>query len=372
MFSIKEVLRRIPPVYSLHVALHSRATVYRYRRLSQAYDAYDLMVAPKLAPVLLPSKPHIFFMGTDEFQDRGGTIQALESLADVTLFTRADGSYGQNDPDTNNRANNNSKRLRELFDGLANQKRIPDLLITQSWADYIKPECLIELRQKYGTLMINIGMDDRHRWEAVKPLIPVLDLALTAAPECVEWYKKEGCPAIFFPEASSPEIFHPMPDEPKIYDVSFIGARYGIREKIVHALLDEGINVAAFGSGWEGGRVPVEDVPRIFARSKIVLGIGTIAHCTNFYALKMRDFDGPMSGSLYLTHDNTDLQSLYKVGKEIVTYRNVQECVEKAKHLIANNDERENIARRGYERALAEHTWLHRFQELLNSLRGDA
>jgi glycosyltransferase involved in cell wall biosynthesis len=332
----------------------------------------------RLAKLNQIARPRNFFLGTDEMQDRSGILQALQRLGDLVYFTRSDGSYGQNDPAPyRERRARNTQRLVEIFERLANSGEAPDLLIGQTWGSLIDPAALSQIRKSYGTFVINISMDDRHQywgrkvngqWNGVLPLIPHIDLALTAAPECTEWYRKEGCPAIFFPEASDPEIFHPMPELPKIHDVCFVGGRYGIREKLVLALRRAGIAVAAYGEGWERGRLAMAEVPRLFAQSKIVLGVGTIGHCSDFYALKLRDFDGPMSGSCYLTHDNPDLHGLYTVGEEIVTYRSVAECVEKTRYLLDNETERERIARRGRERAARDHTWDKRFAMVMAEL----
>ena len=323
--------------------------------------------------------PRLFFLGTDELQDRSGIIQALDRLAELTYFTRSDGSYGQNFPGSDEeRRGTNSDRLLALVRELAATGRTPTILLAQTWAGYVDPKVLGKIRDEYGTLIINIGFDDRHQywghkvngeWWGTYGLIPYLDLSLTAAPECVEWYQKEGCPASFFPEASDPDIFHPMPELPKLHDVCFVGSRYGIREKIVTGLRKSGVQVAAYGAGWEGGRLDTQDVPRLFAQSKIVLGVGTIGYCEDFYALKMRDFDGPMSGSCYVTHDNPDLRLVYEVGEEVVTYRSLGDCVEKVRWYLSHEDERERIAQAGRERALTDHTWEKRFKELFDVLR---
>ncbi len=324
-------------------------------------------------------RPRLFFLGTDELQDRSGILQALDRLADLAYFTRSDGSYGQNFPGSDEeRRRTNSDRLLTLVRDLAGMGRTPDILLAQTWADYVDPKVLGNIRDEYGTLIVNIALDDRHQywgrkvndeWRGTYGLIPYLDLALTAAPECVEWYQKEGCPALFFPEASDPGIFHPMPELPKLHQVCFVGSRYGIREKIVTGLRKAGVRVAAYGAGWEGGRLDTQDVPRLFAQSKIVLGVGTIGYCEDFYALKMRDFDGPMSGSCYVTHDNPDLRLAYKVGEELVTYRSVEDCVEKVRWYLSHEEERERIAQAGRERALADHTWEKRFNDLFDVLR---
>lgn len=319
-------------------------------------------------------RPRVFFMGTDEQQDKSGFVQALERIAEVEAFTREDGAWGQNDPTAyDERRHRNTRRLWALVSGLAAKGWIPDLLITQTWGCLIDPAVLSRIRKAFGTLIINIAMDDRHQywgrrvkgeWDGTLPLIPHLDLTLTAAPETVDWYRKEGGAALFFPEASDPDIFHPMPELPKIHDVSFVGSRYGIREKVVTALRAAGIQVTAYGGGWDNGRIATEDVPRLFAQSKIVLGVSAIGHCPDFVGLKLRDFDAPMAGSCYLTQYNAVLHGLYDIGREIDTYHSVAECVERARYLLTHDAERDAIAVAGRARAALDHTWDARLRSL--------
>lgn len=378
--TLKQSLLRIGWVRDLNAGIKAgatrrqyRATVDHYRRKSARTPPF-----PRLRGRAVETPLRIFFLGTDEQQDRSGLLQALERLGDLRWFTRADGGYGQNDPaPPARRIANNTRRFKETLDELARGGWTPDLLIAQCWAATMEPAALSWVRERWGTFIINITMDDRHQyrgrkvngqWDGTWPLIPHLDLALTAAPECVEWYEKEGCPSLYFPEASDPGIFRPMPELPKIHDVCFVGARYGIREEIVNALRGAGIRVTAHGGGWEGGRIATEDVPRLFAQSKIVLGVGTIGHCRDFYSLKMRDFDGPMSGSLYVTHDNADLHALFEPGREIVLFRDTADCVDKVRHYLARETERETIAAAGRARAARDHTWERRFRDLLRHL----
>lgn len=323
-------------------------------------------------------KLNIFYLGTDELQDRSGILQSLERFGKLNYFTQVDGAYGQQITGTDEqRRSANANRLLGIFKVLHESGKAPDLLIAQTFACIIDPRVFSQIRSAYDTLIVNIAMDDRHQywgdevngeWGGTYGLIPHIDLALTAAPECVDWYLKEGCPAIFFPEASDPTIFHPMPDLSKIHEVSFVGRRYGIREKIVLALRRAGIKVTAYGDGWEHGYIGTEDVPALFAQSKIILGIGTIGHCTDFYALKMRDFDGPMSGSCYVTHDNVDLRKVYEIDKEIVTYRTADECVKKIKYYLQHDMEREEIAKAGRRRAILDHSWDKRFGVMFDLL----
>ena len=76
-----------------------------------------------------------------------------------------------------------------------------------------------------------------------------------------------------------------------------------------------------------------------------------------------------MSGSFYLTSDNPDLRELYEVGREIETYRDIDDCVKKVKWYLEHDGERESIALAGRQRALNDHTWLRRFSDLFASLK---
>lgn len=356
-----------------------RATVKHYAGMTLRKSEALLVKLHQTAAHEAHFRPRVFFMGTDEQQDKSGFVQALQRVAELEVFTREDGSWGQNDPAAYEvRRVCNTQRLWTLVSGLAAGGWVPDFLITQTWGCLVEPEIFSRIRKTYGTLTINIAMDDRHQywgrrvdgeWDGTFPLIPHLDLTLTAAPEAVDWYRKEGGRALFFPEASDPGIFHPMPELPKIHDVSFVGSRYGIREKVVKALREAGIQVTAYGSGWDNGRIVTEDVPRLFAQSKIVLGVSAIGHCPDFVGLKLRDFDAPMSGSCYLTQFNKDLLGLYDVGREIDSYQTVADCVERTRYLLVHNAEREAIAKAGYVRAVRDHTWDLRLQVLSRFLQ---
>lgn len=390
--SIKSKLKNLGFLHGLNARYKSavvkreyHATANRYAKMPPSCSLQEhlrLRLAGKEPFARVDGSLRIFFLGTDEQQDRSGMLQALAKISELTYFTRADGSYGQNDPASPPiRRRANTERLWELIKEQADRGKPPDILIAQTWAILVEPEIFSRIRQTYGTLIINISMDDRHQywgakvdgeWGGTFPLIPHIDLALTAAPECADWYMKEGCPALFFPEASDPDIFRPMPELPKIHDVCFVGGRYGIREQIVDALRNAGIRVSAFGSGWDGGRIDTESVPKLFAQSKIILGIGTIGHCHDFYALKMRDFDGPISGSCYITHDNPDLSQVYEVGKEIVTYQSISDCIGKISYLLNHDVPREQIAKSGYQRAIKDHTWEKRFSTLMNLIKNES
>ena len=389
--SVKRKVNSTPCIYKFVAPIRERQIEGVYRKTVDYYANKKIqgtckeLLASRLKTRLqrlrqLGRPLNIFYVGTIYFQDSSGTLQACEEIGNLSYFTQEDGTYGQYLPVKGffgDSRQANGKRLWQLVSELGAKNQAPNILIGQMWADKIDGSVLDKIRKQFGTVIVNICMDDRHAYwgklklgdlTGTKGLIPNIDLAATAAPECVDWYLKEGCPAIFFPEASDPKIFHPMPNLPKIHDVCFVGKCYGIRKKIIMSLRKAGIRVTTYGYGWENGRIKLSEVPKLFAQSKIILGIGAISHCRDFFALKMRDFDGPMSGSLYLTQDNRDLHDLFEVGKEIAVYSSIDDCIEKVRYFLQHSEKREKIAQCGLERVRQEHTWKKRFKYLVRFL----
>jgi hypothetical protein len=389
--TFKEKLKQIPLLCSANAALKSAKVKRTYEKVQKDYEKlalqkaiiYDESTIPDQVKIRegklgshnprLKGELRILYVGTDAEQDFGGIIQGLLKFGEVILFEHKPGKYGQQlySDKRENVPEINGARLLEIVNGSGSI----DAIIGQMWAFTMDGDSLKKVRH-VGVPVINLAMDDRHtfyrnkvngRWTGTAGLIGAIDLVCTAAKECCLWYQVEGSPSIYLPEASNPELYKPLA-APKEHDVCFVGANYGIRSKIIKAIEKKGIKVSCYGKGWPTGRIDVEKMPELFAKSRIVLGVGTIGHCTDLFALKMRDFDGPMSGSLYITHDNPDLHDLYDINKEIITYKSPEDCAEKIEYYLKHVDERETIAAAGRIRAEKEHTWENRFDKVLRTM----
>ena len=111
----------------------------------------------------------------------------------------------------------------------------------------------------------------------------------------------------------------------------------------------------------------VDDIVKIFRGSKINLGMGGIGYSESLTNVKGRDFEIPAVGSgVYITSFNPDLAQHFHIGKEIVCYRNFEEMVELVRYYLRHPEEAQDIARKGRERCLSEHRWLHRYQKMLS------
>ncbi len=213
-------------------------------------------------------KPIVLFAGNDAEQDKSGFIQDLSKVCEeVYLFYQDDGSYGTAHYGFNmgrllncKEANSfiNTTKICEIIDNApANAK--PDLLMIQGWGWNYSPRDLLLIKHRYKDLKIlNLQMDDAAGYGLDSPLgthaiLPFIDLALTTAPEKVEWILKEGTPAFYFPLASSLDFYHPLENVERIYDIGFVGLNYGGRGEMIKALEKENFKVKAYGHGWGGG-----------------------------------------------------------------------------------------------------------------------
>lgn len=329
----------------------------------------------ELRPQGFPKKEgylRVFWVGANRDQDESGFLQALRKIATVIEFRNFKGGYGQWywDEDGQVRVFDpsivalNDRCLLEQVDAEVRGEGV-DLLLGQMWANYISKEALGKIGGM-GIPIINISMDDRlpDNWATKRGtrlgavgLTSVTDLVLTTSSETCSWYACEGCAAIFWPLASDPDVFSSEPDAQRDIDVLFIGNKYGVRGKIIAGLGAKGIQVDCYGGGWPNGVTTAEESCALFKRAKIVLGVGTVGHCDDIYTLKLRDFDAPMSGALYLTHRNLDLLKLYDEGKEIECYSSIDECARKIAYYLTHPEELKRVSAAGRARAVARDTW---------------
>lgn len=73
------------------------------------------------------------------------------------------------------------------------------------------------------------------------------------------------------------------------------------------------------------------------------------------YACNIRLFETTGVGSLLLTDYKNNINDLFDIDNEVVTYKNVDECVEKVKYLLNHQSEIERISKNGQLRTLKSH-----------------
>ncbi|MBI3675207.1 MAG: glycosyltransferase family 1 protein [Proteobacteria bacterium] len=84
--------------------------------------------------------------------------------------------------------------------------------------------------------------------------------------------------------------------------------------------------------------------------------------------IKLRDFEVPMAGGFYLVEEAPGYDEHFIPGREVETWRTQAELEDKIRYYLQHEDERTMIAEAGRRRALAQHTWAHRFEMLFRVL----
>ncbi|MEM9512277.1 MAG: glycosyltransferase, partial [Cyanobacteria bacterium P01_E01_bin.48] len=84
--------------------------------------------------------------------------------------------------------------------------------------------------------------------------------------------------------------------------------------------------------------------------------------------VRLRDFEAPMCQTCYLTGHTDEIAEFYNIGREIDTYRDAEELVDKVRFYLDRPDAAEQLRTAGWERARRDHTWDRRFQTLFEKI----
>jgi hypothetical protein len=110
-----------------------------------------------------------------------------------------------------------------------------------------------------------------------------------------------------------------------------------------------------------------EPLLQLYNSSKIVLNI-TNWDPARYVALNQRVFDVPATGAFLLTDYSPELEEHYRIGEEIVCFSDVEDLKDKARHYLANDARREEVARKGYEKALTLPTVADRMRAVIRQV----
>jgi len=165
-------------------------------------------------------------------------------------------------------------------------------------------------------------------------------------------------------------------DLPKINDIIFVGSKgYHNEWKWRPQLIDwlsqtYGNKFKHYGN--DGlGVVRGDDLNKLYASTKIAVG-DTL--CLNFnypYYLSDRVFETTGRGGFLLMPYIKGIEDLFKVGKEIITFKfgDFKDLKKKIDYYLINDEEREKIRLAGFERTKKDHTYQNRWIKILETIK---
>jgi hypothetical protein len=262
---------------------------------------------------------------------------------------------------------------RDLFEFVqaVHKERPLDMLLSYLSGSHISADAIRRIND-LGIPTFLFHLDDRlyfrgrksgNQWTGPADVCSAYDMNLTNAPASLIKYRVEGGLALFWPGAANRDLCAPRP-QPFKYDVSFIGAKYGRRPLLIDRLRRNGIRVECFGPGWPNGPLTTDEMIDVYARSRINLGFGYVGY-SDHQCLKGRDFEVPMCGALYLTTHNEDLRRVYRIGEEIMTFRDGDDCLNTIGELLADPDRCNKMRPAARRACLKRHTREARVRALL-------
>ncbi len=347
----------------------------------------------------------------------------VEMGHEVIYFPANEGRLAMNKKDASLRTNF-SRKLLDTF--LKEHAKVPFSLFFAYLMDGMVDLYVIDEIRNCGVPTCNFSCNNIHQFHLVKQISSHFDYNLHSEKDAREKFLKIGANPFWWPMASNPTYFKPV-NVARTLQASFVGANYSRRYWYINHLLENNIDVHAFGPGWtykgkpewrtfmkrnlliwntffaldlqqqnsasaklsdfdskralsfhfpHNMHLPVSDSEQIelYSRSQISLGFLEVYENHDpskpiLQHLHLREFEAPMSGALYFTGFTDELAEMFEPDKEVVVYRNQYELLDKAKYFLGHPDQGEKIRQAGRKRALAEHTYQIRFKQLFKDLR---
>ena len=235
-----------------------------------------------------------------------------------------------------------------------------------------------------GICSILWTIDAPLNFQPIIDVSPLYDHIFCQGTEAVELLDRAGIKgANWLPVACDPIEHRPVEvsaEEKERYgnDVVFVGSYYSNRAELFENLSD--FDLGIWGPGWEkleaksklrrcikGSHTPPSEWLKIYSASKIVL----VTHYQDpeerfpVYQASPRIFEAMACGAFTVSDNQRDVFSLFKDGEHLIRFDNSGELVEKIKYYLDHPDERKEVAKRGREEVLKNHTYEHRIEKLL-------
>ena len=245
-------------------------------------------------------------------------------------------------------------------------------------AENIYPETVEEIK-KMGVKTACFWIDYIDLWPVISKTAPVYDYYFSQCHVVLRRLWDElGLKNCFYMTHSA----EPTPEDElvknKKYNISFIGTRkpeyYSDREKYLMNIKDLGLNIwgtedwakTSLSECYHGRSLGAQRYD-IYSQSKIVVDVKRDSIPLD--GLGNRPFEVAGCGTLFMTNcPHEDIERSYRDNKEVVSFKNVNELREKVIYYLSHEKEREDIASAGYNRTVAEHTYIHRVKQLLDTI----
>jgi hypothetical protein len=288
------------------------------------------------------------------------------SLIDIGLYCREESSWYLID------ASRNPKRPIHWLDHERVMEVVAevraDFVCVNSGGISLRPETSEKLRAA-GVVTVGISLSDpdvyRDHGAAYAHLY---DLYYTNSLYSLNHQYSRGKNVKWLPFAASPGLHRPMADVEKIYDVVVVGHARPDRLQVVHKL-QKHFSVGLFGNGWGTGTRPVNGEDHVQAVNSGKMYLSFSATVAGYMNVKVGLLEAAACRLCLVSQSFGELERFFRPGVEIALYKSTDGLIEVIRYYLGASHVREWMAENSYRRLLAEHTWVHRWKEVLNDVR---
>ena len=337
-----------------------------------------------------------FFFGEDE-----NIIPVAKSCnLDIHQFNMTYPEFLIHDADFNEHKRFTSQSyVHEIYEKIYNYVKDNEIkIVIIFWAGHFWSEEFVERLKKISYVAGYFGDDTDEADVTSKPYVKYYDYAFTGSylftenitvpQKYIEW----GAPkAKFIPlgakKTSYPERISNLTD--RDIDITYVGTNKLTKFFFIARLKRYfGQRMRIYGKGWNGNnsilrttlleilkfwyRIPKIDAPsqknilKIYGRTKIGINMHQSWGPSN-----VRSYELPLNGIMQITDNEKGYRKIYKIGKEIVTYKNHdhREAIKRIEYYLKHPKERMTIAMAGYRRAAKEYKLEDTFKQLIDEIR---
>lgn len=260
-----------------------------------------------------------------------------------------------------------------------------DILICMAQAP-ISHKVLSELRSK-GVITVLWFLEDYLRFTYWRDFSRFYDFVFTIQKgECLRAIKEAGAGEVhYLPPGVDPGIHLPLhltAEERERWGspVSFVGAGYHNRQQLFATLSN--LPFKLWGTEWPecrpfdrmvqeaGRRLSPEEYVKIFNATEININLHSSTERDGVDPtgdfVNPRTFELAGAGAFQLVDERSLLNECFTPGREVVTFRDGRELREKIEYYLAHPEERRVIAEAGRARALRDHTYARRLEQMLS------
>lgn len=270
-------------------------------------------------------------------------------------------------PELDYRWRRRDPQLLRMYDSLSDILKNSDVLINYNGAN-LHPDFI----KQCNTFNVFSCYDDPEASEYLSRYVAAaFDFIFVGNPGCLDMYRGWGIQNVeFLPIGVSDSDRDLNLSEEKILTeqreipVVFLGSRDKCRDRWIDPLMKEFPQAMVYGSGWPNGYLEQEQQIALYMNSRIGWNMDqSVGPVTS------RTYRLPANGVLLIGNNRAHLGKIFDLGVEAIGFDTLAECIEHTHYYLTHEEQRRQIASRGWRRTIKDYTEWVIWQRMLSTIQ---